>query len=193
MDVPLIFPLRRMFLALPLEGEAKQLFRQLQDRIQDYARMLTFQSAETPHITLQYWDAVMQIEYGPILEQAQKIANATTQFPLKLEGIDTFGHRGRERTLFLSVPFSEDLARLKKRCPWPSVNREETDSAVTSFHPHATLARIKHADRFTIDRKKILKALGEPAVLLQADRLRLYAEIDGVKQTPIRDFIFTGS
>src|SRR5947209_3115131 len=119
MSDSLSFPLHRVFLAIPLEGNAKERYRELQQRLQEHENIFTFQNADSPHLTLQYWEEVMQIEWQPLLHQAEKIAAATEPFSLKLEGVKTFGRPGQERVLFLDIPFSEDLARLKKRCPWP--------------------------------------------------------------------------
>src|SRR5262249_17411878 len=147
----------------------------------NYGNILTFQNSSSPHLTLQFWKECMEIEYHQILTQCEKIAAASESFSLKLEGIEAFGEHGRTRVLYWSIPFSEDLARLKKRCPWAQGE---------AFSPHVTLTRVKHPERFAVERKKILKLLGKPLVTLQVDRLRLYAEIDGKKQTPMRDFLF---
>jgi 2'-5' RNA ligase len=175
----LSFPLRAAFLAIPLSGEALTQFRDLQERLHEHTDCLRFQSPETPHLTLQYWKELMEIEYGQILKQADKISASTTPFDLRIEGIGTFGNRGEDRVLYLDVPFSEELARLKKRCPWPSLD---------SFHPHITLARVSHPQRFAIVKKKILKILDHPRMIMTVDRIRLYAEIDRKKQTPLLDF-----
>jgi 2'-5' RNA ligase len=177
----LSFPLRAAFLAIPLSGNALTMFRDLQDSLKDHENSLRFQSPLTPHLTLQYWKELMEIEYGQILKQTEKISSSTTPFDLLIEGIGTFGNRGEDRVLYLDVPFSEELARLKKRCPWPSLE---------PFHPHITLARVSHPQRFAIAKKKILKILDRPRAIMMVDRIRLYAEIDGKKQTPIQDFLF---
>ena len=76
---------------------------------------------------------------------------------------------------------SDELARLKKRCPWPNVE---------PFTPHITLARIKHPQKFRVHKKKIMKLLDDVMFEMNVNRLRLYAEIEGVKQTELQDFMF---
>jgi 2'-5' RNA ligase len=120
------------------------------------------------------------------------IAERFHPFDLKVQGINTFGSKGEDRVLFLSIPFSEELARVKKVCNWPSLERGPGNIPVKPFHPHITLARIKHPQKFAIQKKKILKALGDIEFTMHVDRLRLYSEIQGKKQTPIHDYLLRG-
>ncbi len=123
----------------------------------------------------------MEIEYGQIITQAEKIAEATEPFTLKLSGVNTFAGKHGDRVLYLDVPFSEPLARLKKKCPWPSLQ---------PFHPHVTLARIRHPQRFVTVKKDVLKILGNPVIETRVDRVCLYAEVGGRKQTLLQEFSF---
>ena len=177
------FPLRSTFLAIPLEGEAKRQFQALQEALQPYASFLRFQNAQSPHLTLYFWPSVMKIEYADIVPHAAKIAAQATPFGLRIDGADTFGEKSLDRILFLTVEFSPELADLKKRCPWPNPPGKP-------FHPHITLARIDHPQRFGVEKKKIMKALGNIDIVITVDMLRLYAEIDGKKQTPLEEFPF---
>ncbi len=131
----------------------------------------------------------MEIEYRQVMEQARKIAARHRSFTVRVAGADTFGHRGQDRVLFLGIAFSDELARLKKDCPWPRHPPEEGNAPNDSFHPHLTLARIKHPERFQVHKKRIMKLLSEAAFDIPIDRLRLYAEVDGRKQTPLQDFL----
>lgn len=74
------FPLRAAFVALPLEDEAKNAFGELQERLKEYASILRFQNAASPHLTLQYWSELMQIEYEPMIRGCEKIAAVTQPF-----------------------------------------------------------------------------------------------------------------
>jgi 2'-5' RNA ligase len=180
----LTFPLKSAFLALPLEEKAKAAFRELQDRLQPYEAVLRFQNPSSPHLTLIYWPELLEIEYTQIIAQAEKIAEKTEPFPVRIMGAETFGSRGEDRVLHLTLAFSDELARLKKACPWPNTK---------PFVPHITLARIRHPQRFRVVKKKVLKLLKESSFEARIDRLRLYAEIEGKKQTQIADFPFTGA
>ena len=177
----LTFPLRSVFIALPLEDKAKWQYQAWQEELRPYEDILRFQNAQSPHLTLQYWETVMEIEYNQILEQAAKVAGAAAPLTMEITGADTFGKRGEDRILFLNIAFSEELARLKKSCPWIS-DKE--------FSPHMTLARIRHPQKFAVQKKKILKLLKDCQFEIPSDRLRLYAEIEGRKQTPLQDFVF---
>jgi len=178
----LTFPLRSAFLALPLEKEAKLQFQAIQESLKPFADFLSFQDTEQPHLTLSYWSELLEIEYQPIVDQARTIAARTAPFSLRVTGAETFGKTGDERVLFLAVSFSPELATLKKLCPWPS--------PYPAFHPHITLARIRHPQRFTVHKKKVMKALGDASFEIGFDRLRFYAEAEGVKQTPLEEFLF---
>ena len=175
------FPLHSAFLALPLEGKAKNAFQELQGRLREFDNILRFQNPDSPHLTLQFWKELMEIEYYQVVPQSKKIGDASPPFTLKVEGVSTFGSRGEDRVLYLQIPFSDELARLKKRCPWPNIE---------PFTPHITLARIKHPQKFAVVKKKLMKLIEDAALDINADRLRLYAEIDGVKQTALQDFLF---
>jgi 2'-5' RNA ligase len=174
----LMFPLQSVFLALPLCGPAKRTFEKLQQDLEPYAAVLRFQNPETPHLTLQFWKEVMEIKYKPILRSVEHIAAKTASFPLHVTGAETFD----DRVLFLSIAFSDELARLKKSCPWVSDH---------PFAPHITLARIHHPQKFRVHRKKIMKLLKSVSFSVPVDRLRLYAEVDGKKQTAIGEWRFS--
>lgn len=189
------FPLRSTFLALPLEGEAKWQFQALQEALRPYEESMRFQNPATPHLTLFFWPEVLELEYQGILEQAEKIASAAQPFTLKVTNAATFGDppsprgaglrgasRGEDRTLYLDIAFSPELASVKKSCPW---------SEGRPFRPHITLVRIRHPQRFHVWKKKVMKAVEGAMFDMPVDRLRLYAEIEGRKQAPLRDFVFT--
>lgn len=184
----LVFPLRSVFLGLPLEGEAKRQFQALQEKLRDFEEeILRFQNPDQPHLTLQFWREIMEIEFQPMITQAERIVAKTAPFILRTTEAHTFGNRGEDRVLFIDIAFSEELARLRKLCPWPS------EPADKPFHPHLTLARILHPQRFAVHKKDIMKQLRNVSFPIAVDRLRLYAEVDGRKQTPLQDFPFSGS
>lgn len=178
------FPLRSVFLALPLEGQPKWQFQALQEELKPYADILRFQNPQSPHLTLMFWQSVGPLEYQGIADQAAKIATLHHPFTLKVTGTETFGSRGEDRVLFLTIAFSEELARVKKSCPW---------SDGRPFSPHITLARIGHPQRFNTVKKNVMKILAGTAFAVPVDRLRLYAEVNGAKQTPLQDYPFAGS
>jgi 2'-5' RNA ligase len=182
-SMSLSFPLHSSFLALPLEGEAKAKFQEVQNRLRSFENLFRFQNPKTPHLNLYFWEELLEIEYGQVVRKAEEIAARTEPFLLMVIGSGTFGEdRGKlPRVLFLSIARSGELARLKKLCPWP--NRRP-------FVPHITLARMRNPNAFRVHRKKIMKLLKNVSFPISCGRLRLYAEVDGVKQTPIQDFVF---
>lgn len=181
MDLP--FPLRSTFLALPLEGQPKWQFQALVEELKPYVDILRFQNPQSPHLTLMFWPSVGELEYQGISAQAEKIAALHASFTMKVTGAGTFGSHGEDHVLFLEIAFSDELARVKKTCPW---------SDGKPFAPHITLARIGHPQRFNVLKKKVMKALEGTAFDIPVDRLRLYAEVNGVRQTMLEDFLFTG-
>lgn len=178
------FPLRSGFLALPLEGEAGEHFCHWQAKLSFLDTAVSFQKPDRPHLTLAYWPEMMAIEYGQILKQAEKIASQLAPFTFEVNGIDTFGKQGRDDVLFLSVAFSPELAVAKKKCPWPEL--------YSPFHPHITLLRVKHQERFGIAKKDVLKAMKGVSFVVPVDKLRLYANVGGESQVPLADFAFAG-
>ncbi|MDD4628541.1 MAG: 2'-5' RNA ligase family protein [Candidatus Peribacteraceae bacterium] len=173
------FPLPSTFLALPLEGQPKWQFQALVGELMPYEDSLRFQNPMSPHLTLSYWKETLELEFQGIVKQAEKIAAVTKRFSMKVTGADTFGSHGEDHVLFLAIAFSEELARLKKSCPWPEGR---------PFAPHITLARVGHPQRFNVVKKKVMKLLENSVFEIPVDRLRLYAEVNGVKQTALQDF-----
>lgn len=179
--VPLCFPLHSAFIALPLEGPAKWQFQALQEELKPFADFLRFQNPQSPHLTLYFWRELLKIEYDDVLHKIAAIADRTPSFTVHVNGADTFGKAGHEHVLFLTVAFSPELATLKKLCPWPNPPDQP-------FHPHITLARISHPQKFTVYRKKIMKVLEGLSFEMPVTMLRMYAEIDHVKQTQLAEF-----
>jgi 2'-5' RNA ligase len=179
----LIFPLQATFLALPLENEAKWQFQALQEELKEYSDCLRFQNPASPHLTLYYWNEIMEIEIGQIKETATKIATNSNPFTLSVESAETFGSRGEDRVLFLKCSFSDELAHVKKACPWPE-NRP--------FKAHITLARMNHPQKFAVVKKNVMKKLKDCQFEIPIDRLRLYAMVEGRRQTAVEDYILQG-
>lgn len=177
--------MRSAFLALPLEGKPKWQFQALQEALKEWEDIVSFQNPQSPHLTLYFWRELLPIEVNPVLAKAADIADRTIPFMLSVQNAGTFGRAGEERTLFLSVAFSPELATLKKLCPWPNPPGQE-------FHPHITLARIRHPQKFAVHRKRIFKALGDVAFGFPVTMLRFYAEVEGRKQTPIKEWMLSG-
>ena len=176
------FPLHSCFLALPLEGKPREIFEDIQKKLSSFSQILLFQNPLSPHLTLYFWEEVMTIEWKQIVKHAENIASRSIPFVISVTGAETFGSHGRDHTLFLSVAFCEELAHIKKMCPWPNVK---------PFAPHITLARIDHPEHFCIQKKRIMKILKNISFDVPVDRLRLYADIDGKKQTPLQGFPFS--
>jgi len=179
--VVLTFPLHSVFLALPLEGDAQEKFREIQERLRPFEECLRFQNPRSPHLTLHFFPEVLELEYKGIVCQAEKIASKAMPFVFSTLEAGTFGSRGRDSVLFLTVAFSSQMASLKKLCPW---------SEGRPFLPHITLARVGHPEAFTVARKKVMKVLRDVRFSIPVDRLRLYGERDGVKQTVLQEFPF---
>lgn len=173
------FPLKSFFLALPLENEAKWQFQALQEELKGFSDVLRFQNPQTPHLTLMYWPEVLQLEYEGICKQTEKLAGSHRPFTVTVTKAETFGSRGEDRVLYLDISFSDELARVKKDCPW---------SEGRPFTPHITLARISHPQKFTVHKKKIMKLLADCQFSITFNRLQLYAEINHQKQTPLTSY-----
>jgi 2'-5' RNA ligase len=181
----LVFPLRSAFAALPLEESAKWQFQALQEELRPFEDFLKFQNSQTPHLTLYFWATMLKIEHDAAVMQMEKIAARTSPFIAQLSGCETFGRPGDERVLVLSVAFSPELATLKKLFPWPNPPDQP-------FRPHVTVARIGHAQKFAVHRKRVMKAFEGLSIDLTADRIRFYSEVNGHSQTPLQDFAFGG-
>jgi 2'-5' RNA ligase len=180
------FPLRSAFVAIPLTGDAKVRFQAYHDALKPFEEFLRLQSPETPHLTLTFWRIMMEIEYYQVLGACENIARQSETFELPVRGAETFGNKGIDRVLYAKPVFSPELAVLKKRCPWPNPPDEP-------FTPHITLARISHPQKFTIHKKKVMKALEGLDFTLRVDRITLYGDIGGTKQAPVKEWVFPGN
>ena len=76
------FPLRSVFIALPLENAPKWQFQALQEALKNYEDILSFQNPQSPHLTLSFWPMVLELEMDGIEMQAEKIAAAAHPFSL---------------------------------------------------------------------------------------------------------------
>ncbi len=162
---------------------AKQQYQLIQDNLKDYEKIFRFQNPVSPHLTLYFWPELMEIEYHDVIKKVEAIASKTKPFEMEVTSASTNenGGRGLPRVLWLNISRSDELASLKKLCPWPNTR---------PFSPHITIARMKNPNDFIAHRKKIMKLVKDVSFKIPADCIRLYAEIDGVKQTPIQDFVF---
>lgn len=158
----------------------------MQEELKAFDDVLRFQNPESPHLTLYFWKELLKIEYDDVLPKLEAIAQKTAPFTLHINGVDTFGKPGEERVLYLTIAFSPELATLKKLCPWPNPSDQP-------FHPHITVARIAHPQKFAVHTKKILKAFDNVSFEMPVGLLRFYAKIDERKQTPLIDFPLASS
>lgn len=177
------FPLRQAFIALPLENDARERFRTIQNSLSEYEDIFRFQNPETAHLTLYFWNELMEIEYVDVVRKMEKIAKRMSSFTLHVSGMQTFvdAKTKLDRVLWFAIDRSEELATLKKLCPWPNIR---------PFSPHITIARIGKPHDFRIHKKKIMKLLREVTFDIPIDRVRFFAEVEGAKQNPLQDFRF---
>jgi 2'-5' RNA ligase len=176
-----VFPLRRLFLALPINEGAKIRFGQIQDRLGLFSDLFRFQNPSSPHLTIHFFGDVGELEYQGIVKHVEGMAARNMPFPCSVRAAGTFGKPGSERVLFLELGYSAELSKLAKQCPWPRDH---------PFSAHITVARMKNPHAFTVQKKKVMKILKDVSFPITFDRFRLYAEVDGVKQTPVGDFVF---
>lgn len=183
------FPLHSAFVAIPLVGEAKSQFQAYREALKPFEEFLRLQKPDTPHLTLNFWRSMMEIEYLQVLNEAENVARQSEVFDLPVNAVDTFSYRGIHSILFLKPVFSPELAVLKKRCPWanPPTGLPSLDPA---FRPHLTIARISHPQKFIVHQKKVMKALEGVDLTMRVDRIALYASVNGVNQTPLKEWVF---
>ena len=183
------FPLHSAFVAIPLTGGGKERFIELQERLKPFEEFLRLQKPETPHLTLNFWRSMMEIEYFQVLNECENVARQSEVFDLPVNAVDTFSYRGIHSILFLKPVFSPELAVLKKRCPWANPPTG-IDSLEPAFRPHITIARISHPQKFIVHQKKVMKALDDVDFSVRVDRITLYANVKGENQTPLKEFVF---
>lgn len=172
-----------IFLALPLDSQSKEKFAAVSQGIQQLNSPMTFQKAETVHMTLRFFDRISSRALSRHLEAFRNLALAVTPFRVAIDGYDYFGRPGQRKVLWLKTDCPPELTRLAERtqAEWP----EERP-----FVPHVTLGRIKDPRDFSRYEKGVDKILKDFYTTSTIDRLRLYGAQGNQKQIPLMDFEF---
>lgn len=175
------FPLQSAFLAIPLANDAKSQFQMFQQALSVHSNFLRFQERETPHCTFHFWKQLNHEEYAHITFLVEQLCKRTEPFHIQIDGCGTFGKRGSEHVLFLAIKQSDRMQALRNHCP----QRNERP-----FIPHVTIARITDHHTFQKNRDEVFSTLRNANFSMQVSMLRFYGEVDGNKQTPLRDMPF---
>ncbi len=99
--------------------------------------------AEALHVTLRFFGEVTEPVAADLDAELAAIAGAP--FDLVLEGVGSFGEGPKLRAVWAGVGESQPLRQLAGRCE-AAARRAGLEPERRVYHPHVTLAYLKHAD-----------------------------------------------
>jgi RNA 2',3'-cyclic 3'-phosphodiesterase len=136
----------RVFSAVELpanvRARAAEHIARLRDEAQDVRA--SWERAEKMHITLKFLGEIDQARVVNLQSSADRAVSNIAPFDLSIEGTGAFPTRGLPRVLWLGVAdASGELTRLQQ-CLEDECAREGFARDEKSFHPHLTIARLRH-------------------------------------------------
>jgi len=178
------------FLALPLDEQNKNIFSEAYDKVLPlfpHPSPVSFQSPETPHVTIQYYGDISFDVQCHVVEKLQHLEqNKLTMEPLSMhfQHLDFFGHPRQRRVAFFT-------------CQQGMLYGKSLQQRITLFLgipedrpyiPHLTFFRIKHPQRFCALEEKIMSAVEDDMFTISPTLIRWYAAMDQKHQIPFIDF-----
>lgn len=128
----------RLFVALPIPGSQRRRLAQICTGIDD-ARWLDDHNL---HMTLRFIGEVPEDQGEDLATALSKLR--TTPFQLRLKGVGHFGSSRGVRAVWADIEPSPELVQLRGRVD-AVLQRAGLAPEHRKFHPHVTLARLRHA------------------------------------------------
>ncbi|WP_163716575.1 RNA 2',3'-cyclic phosphodiesterase [Mangrovibacterium lignilyticum] len=149
---------------------------------------------ENFHLTLHFFGNTEADDVAVLIELFQDFAEAEPPINFKLKAISFFKKRLQPKVLFVDVAEADELEKLAEKLHEVLVDKGFA-KAEHAFHPHLTVARIKHLD----DKERFLQVLKQfsesPEQLVEATELVFYESVvrpDGPVYRPIKTFELNG-
>lgn len=133
----------RVFIAITLPGEAKQLLGQIQSRLKSKGIKASWPKKESFHLTVKFLGEVDPDSIQPLKEAMAEVASDFSGFDLWVGGLGFFPSVKKARVLWAGVGHDTDILenlerRLDARLQYLGIKMEKK-----RFFPHITLARVK--------------------------------------------------
>lgn len=135
----------RCFLAVPVDPHVREAVTALRLRVQSSVSALRWENPAKLHMTLKFLGSIDPGRIGPLVMEIGEIARYHSSFDIIYEGLGVFPSMDRPRVLWVGVRDSRSIVELQN-----DVNRAAVSAGFAEddrpFHPHLTIARIKHFD-----------------------------------------------
>ncbi len=187
----------RVFLAVDLSAVIRQALVQLQDELRGKLPKVNWVRPESIHLTLKFLGYVEVSMVDQLREALEPLGKGQSSFMINVQGLGVFPLAQKPRILWVGLtgeiqPLLNVVSQIEEALEPLGFVPEERP-----YHPHLTLARIKH------ESSKVGSALNQAGVLeekhhlgkLEIDRLTLFQSelgVNGAKYTPLWSVPFTG-
>ncbi|MCF7803400.1 MAG: RNA 2',3'-cyclic phosphodiesterase [Candidatus Marinimicrobia bacterium] len=133
--------MQRIFFAIPLTQEIKDVLADVQNQMQDLPGRLKWVKPGSTHLTLKF---VGEVEYGKPTEYADAIRelNLPEPFTITLGDTGVFPHPRKARVLWVGLQDSPELASMANDID-DRLEKEGVKPETREFHAHLTVARVK--------------------------------------------------
>lgn len=135
----------RCFLAVPVDSQVREAVSALRSGIQSSASAIRWENPAKLHMTLKFLGSIDPGRIELLVKEISAIARYHSSFDIIYEGLGAFPSMDRPRVLWVGVRDSRSILELQN-----DVNRAAVSAGFAEderpFHPHLTIARIKHFD-----------------------------------------------
>jgi len=184
----------RLFIALNIPDELREVLRGVQSRLKPCPGRISPVRPVNIHITLKFLGQTEEQRLNQLIEALSAVSASTRPFELHSGGLGAFPSMKTPRSLWVGMDESQELRALKEAIEGALFNAGfEKDKK--AFRPHLTLCRIrsKAASKAVAAMTGTMKA--EKKVAFVVDRFVLYKSIlnpSGARYEVIREFPFGG-
>ena len=186
----------RAFLAIELSPDIRQKVSSFQQQLKDILPSMNWIRPESIHVTLKFLGSVELSRIPQLMSVLEPIGDKTSPFSLDLQGVGVFPTVKRPRIFWLGVSGpSQSLHRLVSEVE-AALQSLGFASEEKTYHPHLTLARIKHENAM-VGSALIEKGVfenGHHLGTLTVDRFTLFQSdlnTSGALYTPLGTVLFS--
>lgn len=135
----------RLFVALNLPKRERQRIHRAARDLREADLPVRWIEPDNFHITLKFLGQVREDRVPEVTEALERVASATGNFAMTLEGFGAFPTVRRPRVVWLGVDATPELRCLKQDVEW-ALGDCGFEPETRAFHPHVTLGRANRND-----------------------------------------------
>ncbi|MBS1271697.1 MAG: RNA 2',3'-cyclic phosphodiesterase [Candidatus Marinimicrobia bacterium] len=133
--------MERIFFAIPLSDEIKDVLDDVNREMQEYPGKLKWVDPSSTHLTLKFVGEVEKSK-SAFYSDAIRELDLPDPFTIQLNKTGVFPHPRKPRVLWVGIEQSDDLTSLANIID-DRLAREDVEPETRDFHPHLTVARVK--------------------------------------------------